>query len=249
MEKAAFEVTKGLTPHFRTMYSLDMNKRTATHSGHCQACGSLQKLPAGFLSIHGYTVESGYFSGVCQGAKHLPYELSCDLIETLIAGAKRSLKDVKAFQTKLRAPATEAKAWIRTSQANPKGHYYAALRSWKLVAITLDESKGYPVFSYEGDTCWKQVRVEADAEKHITRAFYTYEVAPRTSELSTGRTTLLDLCTKYNTQYAEWLQSEVTSLTRYIAWQTERVTSWKLADLLPVTSKDKEGFKVTEAAY
>ena len=232
------------------MYSLDMNKRTATHSGHCQACGNLQKLPAGKLSIHGYTIEHGYFSGTCHGSKELPFELSCELVKTFIEGATAHMKSVKAFQTKLRKQTTEAKAWVRLSKANPKGHYYCALRLWALVDVKMIVSdSGSRKFVHAGDTRWKQVRVEASETNKS--AYYTYEIVDvLDAELSTAyNAELLDVCTKYNTQYAEWLQHEVTSLTRYIAWQTQRVASWKLADLLPVTSKDKEGFKPTEAAY
>jgi len=57
------------------------NKNKATHSGQCQLCGNLQKLPGGFLAKHGYSVEWSRFVGVCPGSHHLPYEKACDLIQ------------------------------------------------------------------------------------------------------------------------------------------------------------------------
>lgn len=65
----------------------------ATHNGTCQVCGRLQKLPAGILSSHGYTVDWGYFSGVCFGAREKPLETSRAVLDehmqALEAEAKR----------------------------------------------------------------------------------------------------------------------------------------------------------------
>lgn len=44
------------------------------------------------LSNHGYSVSWGYFQGTCPGAKKLPFELSCDLVEQFINNAKNSQK-------------------------------------------------------------------------------------------------------------------------------------------------------------
>ena len=46
----------------------------ATHYGTCQICNNKQKAPNGLLSKHGYTVDYGFFSGVCHGAEQLPFE-------------------------------------------------------------------------------------------------------------------------------------------------------------------------------
>lgn len=48
--------------------------KKATHTGTCQSCGRRQKLPGGRLSKHGYTVDWGYFNGICSGAEHKPLE-------------------------------------------------------------------------------------------------------------------------------------------------------------------------------
>jgi len=62
----------------------------ATHKGTCQWCGSVQKLPGGLLANHGYTVEHGWFNGVCGGSNHLPLQVSCDQIQKSIAWTKAS---------------------------------------------------------------------------------------------------------------------------------------------------------------
>ena len=210
----------------------------ATHSGTCQACGSLQKLPKGRLSLHGYTVLGGFFSGICRGARHEPFEVSCDLVAQFVREAQDELKRVEGQQRHLRRPATEAKAMIH--------HYVGSQRGRS---------------SYE----WieRNLRVETDAEgRH--KYFYTarraggkwtaegWEQAEKQiQDYEYGRETVSEFCTKLNKVYADWLQHQVDSLKRYIAWQQERVRTWKPADLLPVDAKAAKGaaFEPTEAKY
>lgn len=66
-------------------------KNKATHYGTCQACKSLQKLPGGVLSLHGYTTRYGFFEGTCFGSGHHPLETHCDLIEESVKQAERSI--------------------------------------------------------------------------------------------------------------------------------------------------------------
>lgn len=73
------------------------NSRKATHQGTCQCCGATQKLPAGLLSLHGYTRPDGYFEGVCRGAGHQPLELSADLLPELITGARAEVERLGTF--------------------------------------------------------------------------------------------------------------------------------------------------------
>ena len=49
--------------------------RAATHNGTCQSCGREQADTRSGLAKHGYSVEWGFFSGVCSGAHHQPLEL------------------------------------------------------------------------------------------------------------------------------------------------------------------------------
>jgi hypothetical protein len=69
-----------------------MAKRKATHQGTCQCCGRLQKLPGGFLSKHGYTVDWGYFNGVCGGAHHLPLEQDRTIVDAFVVRLREGAK-------------------------------------------------------------------------------------------------------------------------------------------------------------
>lgn len=214
----------------------------STHSGHCQACGSLQKLPNGKMSLHGYTVDHGYFSGVCQGAKELPFELSCALIKKFIVSAKAHLASIEATQHALRQPATSTTCWVRPYMSGNyrgfKGGYV-----WMQAEVRTD------------DASWEGFNSTRDVAEHRTSIVFT-NTHPRCNErerntqlergMYKSKVSLLDVATTQNFSRAEFLEREAHSMRRYIAWQTERVSSWKLAELLPNNAKDKEGFKIEE---
>lgn len=65
--------------------------RSATHYGTCQLCSSLQKAPGGRLAKHGYDVQYGFFNGICRGSHELPYEVSNELLVSILAGIKISI--------------------------------------------------------------------------------------------------------------------------------------------------------------
>lgn len=201
----------------------------ATHSGHCQACGSLQKLPKGKLSLHGYSVTYGFFNGVCRGAKHEPFEKSCALVATFIEEAKARLVTVQAFVKKLRMPATEAKCWV-SNYEGAKQYFNGYVMRY--VTIT-EEVVTHDTFSYSK---FSYVANGQNGQKDVTHKLDNYG----------SRDTLLELCSKKNADYAHSIeQRDVTNLRKYIAWQTERVATWKEAELLPVSTKnDKQEFKL-----
>ena len=64
-------------------------KTTHTHKGHCQACGRLHAVDneTNKLANHGYTVDWGFFNGVCNGADHLPIQIDKSLAEKTIVRA------------------------------------------------------------------------------------------------------------------------------------------------------------------
>lgn len=220
----------------------------ATHSGHCQACGNLQKLPKGALSKHGYNIAHGFFSGVCVGAGSLPFEQSHDLVDGFILSAKRELTRVETFQANLRQPATEASAWILCYKANPKGGGFSRDRRWEKVAISEeikpfhDGSGSYSKFSHTANTKWQRVKSD--------KPYPVSEIQTEQAEVHAEYgATILEVATKHNSDYANWLEHQAVSMRRYIAWQEERVRTWQPAPLLPVDAKDKEGFEPTEPAY
>lgn len=61
-------------------------KTTHTHRGHCQACGRVQAVDTAnnLLAKHGYTVDFGYFDGVCTGSDRKPLEVDKSFSEATI---------------------------------------------------------------------------------------------------------------------------------------------------------------------
>lgn len=202
----------------------------ATHKGHCQLCGRLQMLGlrgaegqhgTARLSLHGYTVRHGFFSGTCRGARHLPFEQSCDLVKDAIERAQKALVETEEQIARLLVLPEEPLAMVRHffKAGGPRvsGH------RWVQVAIERHNDR----FSY---------LVEG---KRVEFPYYHF------TDLKTPH----EVALKLNTTYAKWRQHEVTSLNDYIKWQQDRVATWQPADLLPVTHADKAGFKPTEAPY
>lgn len=239
----------------KTNELVSTKSRAAEFFGHCQACGHLQKLPKGKLSLHGYTTRFGFFSGICGGAKELPFEKSCDLVKLYIEKAKTQLASVEAFQAELRTPVTEPKAYFRAS-TSVKGDRYGKnrTRSWKVCDITVEfvpfrdaktPEDGYNKFYRNGDVITERKWNEE------TKTVDTLVEQEKTEVSAEFRATLLDVANKANGVYADWLEHEAENLRRYIVWQTERVNSWKEADLLPVKpkGKDKTAFVPTEPKW
>tara|TARA_R100000734_G_C3307450_1_gene98043 strand:+ start:751 stop:1320 length:570 start_codon:yes stop_codon:yes gene_type:complete len=84
--------------------------RKHTHKGHCQCCGRVQAVRNnnGLMAKHGYTVDYGFFEGVCQGSDNLPLEVEKDLAEDTIV----VMKDWCANKTSLINHLVENKATI-----------------------------------------------------------------------------------------------------------------------------------------
>jgi len=233
----------------------------ANFSGHCQACGRLQKLPNDRLSKHGYNVEHGFFSGTCEGSGALPFEKSCGLIEQFISRSKGYLLGIETTQAALRVPATEPKAWMRVRYDNPKGRLYRSVYKWELVQLAVefkpfqdqnevatgkaDQVRGYLVYTYT-DSLGNVHGNHLGRNREDVSGVNLYDEAAKGK---THNEILLLTATRFNEKYANWMEHEAKSLRDYIAWQTKRVNTWVEADLLPVAHKDKEGFVVTAAPY
>lgn len=56
--------------------------------GHCQCCGRQQAVVRGTIAQHGYTVQDGWFQGVCKGHIWSPVEHDREIIDKQIAGIR-----------------------------------------------------------------------------------------------------------------------------------------------------------------
>ena len=198
--------------------------RTATHSGHCQFCGRLQKLPAGVLSTHGYLVAGyGFFVGTCRGSGYQPFELSCNQVERYITEAQAQIDTLEIGRERLLLPATEPNAWIHHYH-DSHNRYLLSGYYWIEVAIQLDQQEGkedgWPFYEWSPSS-------EQPAKKY---RLHSGAVKPYA---------LLAFCTGRNELRANAISLEIQEVREYIDWQQKRVDAWTLQPLNPVTHKDE----------
>ena len=194
----------------------------ATHKGTCQCCGSVQKLPNGVLSKHGYTVDWGFFNGVCQGAGHKPFEESIDLIDSLIKSAQKEIRKLNKIIKETLASTDTKKVWYhgyRNSTWTQKGGYFWAQRE---VIEVEDERRG---------TYFQYVMTEDDDKP---RGLWGKE-AGQYMPFNTNGHTLEDVVKFENAKYVEQvLNRHLNELKKYIKWQKERIKNWEPSELTEI---------------
>lgn len=187
----------------------------ATHQGHCQVCGSFQRLPGGVLSNHGYTVPFGYFSGTCRGSGYKPFETHTDRVQ-------KSIDDATGWAEALEE---SARNW-RAATTTVAFSYYVP-------AKYASSGRGRTVIP--GGTFWKTVAPEAisedlrhwtdpDGKEHQT-GYYNY--GPNHG--------LADLVAQQNEKYARHYDQQAAQTRAYIATQKARLAGWKPQPLKEVT--------------
>jgi hypothetical protein len=188
----------------------------ATHSGTCQICGARQKLPHGILAKHGYNVKWGFFSGVCNGADHLPFEQSCDLVEAAIVAARMQIEVIAERIEAIRKQGG-SRAWNNSYITDPR------TRKSEYRWVEVEVKKVHRVIECTGYEYDKLVHVREDGKETDL-----YDNVHEDNAVE-------NVAARMNEQYIKQvLQTRVANLKQYIAWQQERVASWKPAALTPV---------------
>lgn len=62
--------------------------------GICQCCGREQAIVNGRMAKHGYTVECGWFQGVCAGKNFVPMQVSREHTDKLVAQVRKEVIDM-----------------------------------------------------------------------------------------------------------------------------------------------------------
>lgn len=183
--------------------------KQATHRGTCQLCAHDQKLPGNRLSLHGYTVQWGFFSGTCPGSRGMPYELSCDLIAEAIASQKVAIKSQRKFAAEQRA--LTAEVWVTERRYDARGYNAPAL----VRKIAADQI----AFKYHG-VVWmgyngKQQSTSVKADSAI------------------------DAIIEMNGRRADAILAEVAQRQTYVEWLTKRQASWALKPLTEIPAEER----------
>lgn len=201
----------------------------ATHKGTCQICGRSQKLPQGALSKHGYTTRWGFFSGVCTGARHTPFEESYDLISDIIVRCEREVEDLDGHIESLEASedcAVVEFSWYESGRFGHRERQHSK-QTTKVEMVdhpaTEDGYVNHEVFIYyeeKGET--NRVSLShPNGYKGVQCSGYTPTVKAAVDALN---------------QHEIWAtKKRIKQLEEYIVWQTDRVTNWKPGKLTPVS--------------
>lgn len=196
----------------------------ATHYGECQICGSRQLLPGGTLAKHGYTVAWGFFSGVCSGSGHLPFETSKGQIEGAVKSMESSIATVEADIAELENIDSETNgkttAW--------KHVYHARGYVWEQVKVI-----GPVSTDYSGYTSYQAVTRRA-----LSLGDRRYEPGKIVDEdinvycEGWNMPTLRHWVHFLNCKRAASLRKENESRCSWVKWQNTRCASWALQPLV-----------------
>jgi hypothetical protein len=216
------EVTKKTKPVAETKTVTDEDRkamkksRKAKFSGTCQICGSHQKLPKGLLSNHGYTVDFGWFNGICSGANHQPYEESCDLIQRAIDSSKEHKVSLLAQIENLKTDTSviHLHIWMKGTQGK-SGYQWVTLKAEELVSGDTDENGYFEVSGkYADGHDW--------VDNEYVDVMKTVVVGGRISKDSVETRILEE-----NKTWSAHLARLVAQIDNYVVWQEKRIADWK----------------------
>jgi hypothetical protein len=196
----------------------------ATHYGICQVCGSRQKLPKGVLAKHGYSVEYGFFNGVCFGAHHLPFEQSKDLVDQDIKRCNAEIQRISDWAKLIRE--CEDKIWIHEYRAatwERRQSFYVWVEH-NVANVEIDHHVKYKNGAGKNDRI-DYYLVGADCSQ-----IYALNEGPERDEL---RKKLV--IRHMNNQRAQSLEAIIRSLENHITWQEIRIKDWEPKALDPIS--------------
>lgn len=200
----------------------------ATHVGHCQVCGSLQKLPNGRLSKHGYTRRWGFFEGVCSGAGELPWEVDCSVAKRHLEWAESRVLQLTqlAESTNQATDVVWVHEWVENSRR--RGAYV-----WRCLKPEECEFGGLSV-DYLGQ----------DGRR---RRVATYDVSRDEESRQVAQIRYL------NAQRAAAYRKEAEQVQGYCKYQRARLAEWKPVPLTavvepPPAAVRPDGMNALEAA-
>ena len=64
--------------------------------GNCQCCGREQAVVNGRMSKHGYTVNHGWFNGICSGRNYAPLQTNRDRANSIIEQIRKEVPELLA---------------------------------------------------------------------------------------------------------------------------------------------------------
>lgn len=187
----------------------------ATHTGTCQICGNMQKLPNGRLSKHGYTVDYGYFNGVCRGHGALPFERSIDLIAKVMTDATAEADRLEAESAEYASSYSHEDIMhrvYRKGTASTVGGYI-----WIKDALVM----GTP-------------RFEGDEFTYVTWENTEFNRPGNVSYAGSHARSVAEAVPFERAKWAKHLMNQSQGLREYVKWQQKRIKNWEPTALTPI---------------
>ena len=103
-----------------------MTKSKTQSRGHCQCCGNEQAVQRGAIAQHGYTVQNGWFEGVCSGHIYAPIEESRVRADEVVAAVRASVAELRAKAEKTIAGGCDPETY-------KSGYHYVQEPKWERV--------------------------------------------------------------------------------------------------------------------
>lgn len=126
----------------------------ATHNGTCQVCGRTHAHRPNGLAQHGYTVDYGYFQGVCHGSQNAPIETSTEILDATVARLRRDAARLRTAST----PET-------VTALGP------VAATFRLTPWAKDVEHAH----FENEAMFKRrMAQEPDTRKHLARSYYCH---------------------------------------------------------------------------
>lgn len=120
--------------------------------GICQCCGREQAVVRGRMSKHGYTVEQGWFSGVCTGQHYAPMQhdrKEADSIAAIVSSQAAALRAAAAALTVATVPADRM---VDTNRSRREG------AKWVAIQIAFGDMSEYSKEEYVRSEQWRLTR-------------------------------------------------------------------------------------------
>lgn len=80
-----------------------MNDKRIQVRGNCPCCGRDQAVVKGTMSKHGYTVEQGWFQGVCSGDRYAPMQVQREVTDRIVAQVRKDVAELMEKVEQLKA--------------------------------------------------------------------------------------------------------------------------------------------------
>ena len=82
--------------------------------GNCQLCGHQQATTGFAMAKHGYTVEHGWFAGVCHGEQHAPLQKDRSVADRVIAQVRAEAAELVVKADKVKVGSISPKVVVKT---------------------------------------------------------------------------------------------------------------------------------------